>query len=251
MPHRPHRAPPAVLRAVGGLLLLVPLLAASVGPVTVAERVGIDGRAGLSPSPDPGPGPSLGLSPEAGPGPGPGLGPGMPPTHAAVTLDTSAVAPLVAPSTAPPAVSSQETPGDTPWVWPTGSRIVVRPWEAPADDYAAGHRGLDVPAALGTPVVAVADGTVAFAGPVAGRPVVTIDHGAGLVSTLDSVTPVVLAGDRVEQGAVVGHVAVGHCPATAPCVHLGARVDDRYVDPTPYLPAAAWPVLLPEDAWDP
>lgn len=136
-----------------------------------------------------------------------------------------------------------------PWVWPTGSRVVVRPWEAPADDYAAGHRGIDVPASIGTPAVAAADGTVSFAGAVAGRSVVSVDHGGGLVSTLDSVTPDVTTGDAVSQGEVVGRVAVGHCPATDPCVHLGARLDDRYVDPTPYLPAAAWPVLLPESDW--
>jgi murein DD-endopeptidase MepM/ murein hydrolase activator NlpD len=138
-----------------------------------------------------------------------------------------------------------------PWMWPTGSRVVGRPWEGPADEYAPGHRGIDVPAPLGAQAVAVADGTVAFAGQVGGRPVVTVDHGGGLVSTLDSVTPLVGAGDAVEQGQAVGRVAVGHCAASEPCVHLGARLDDRYVDPTPYLPAAAWPVLLPEDAWDP
>jgi len=136
-----------------------------------------------------------------------------------------------------------------PWVWPTGTRVIGRPWEAPADDYAAGHRGIDVAAALGTPAVAVDDGEVAFAGSVAGRPVLTIDHGGGLVSTLDSVTPSAEQGDVVQQGDVVGAVAVGHCPASAPCLHLGARIEGRYVDPTQYLPAAAWPVLLPEAAW--
>ena len=136
-----------------------------------------------------------------------------------------------------------------PWVWPTGSRIVRRPWEAPEHDHAAGHRGIDVRAPIGTVAVAVADGTVAFAGQVAGRGVVTIDHGHGLRSTLDSVTATVTAGDVVAQGDVVGRVAVGHCPASEPCLHLGARIDDRYVDPTPYLPPAAWPVLLPESAW--
>lgn len=139
--------------------------------------------------------------------------------------------------------------GTASWVWPTGTRVIRRPWEAPADDYAAGHRGIDVPAALGTPAVAVDDGEVAFAGSVAGRPVVTIDHGDGLVSTLDSVSPSAEKGDVVQQGDVVGAVAVGHCPASTPCLHLGARIDGRYVDPTPYLPAAAWPVLLPEAAW--
>jgi len=137
-----------------------------------------------------------------------------------------------------------------PWAWPTGTRVVGRPWEAPANDYAAGHRGIDVPATLGAGAATVDDGTVAFAGSVGGRPVVTVDHGGGLVSTLDSVTPTVAAGDVVEQGDLVGTVAVGHCPASAPCLHLGARLDGRYVDPTPYLPAAEWPVLLPEGTWD-
>lgn len=135
------------------------------------------------------------------------------------------------------------------WVWPTGSRVVERAWEAPSSDYSAGHRGLDVSAALGSTASAVDDGTVAFAGAVGGRTVVTIDHGDGLVSTLDSVTPLVAAGDEVVQGAAVGRVSVGHCPASAPCLHLGARVDGRYVDPMAYLPPAEWPVLLPESAW--
>ncbi|PZF54988.1 M23 family peptidase [Curtobacterium sp. MCSS17_008] len=135
------------------------------------------------------------------------------------------------------------------WRWPTGGREVVRGWERPADDYAAGHRGIDVAAAVGTTVVAVADGTVSFAGQVGGRTVVSIDHGGGLVSTVDSVTPSVAAGSLVARGDPVGTVAVGHCPASAPCLHLGARVDGRYVDPLPYLPAADWPVLLPESAW--
>lgn len=137
----------------------------------------------------------------------------------------------------------------TPWVWPTGTRVVERGWEPPSDDYAAGHRGIDVPAALGTLTGAVDDGTVAFAGAVGGRTVVTVDHGDGLVSTLDSVQPLVAAGDAVRQGEPVGRVSVGHCPAVTPCLHVGARVDGRYVDPTRYLPPAEWPVLLPESAW--
>ncbi|WP_260981108.1 M23 family metallopeptidase [Curtobacterium pusillum] len=140
-------------------------------------------------------------------------------------------------------------PASLPWVWPTGTRVVVRPWQAPADDYSAGHRGLDVPAPIGTAAVAVADGTVTFAGQVGGRGVVTIDHGGGLVSTLDSVAPAVTVGDTVVQGEELGTVSVGHCPASDPCLHLGARLDERYVDPTPYLPPAEWPVLLPDAAW--
>ncbi|GAA3336267.1 hypothetical protein GCM10017712_33800 [Curtobacterium citreum] len=156
---------------------------------------------------------------------------------------------VLAPGSPGAAVRAADAQDEAPWVWPTGSRIVERGWEAPADDYAPGHRGIDVAASIGTPAVAVASGTVSFAGSVAGRGVVSIDHGGGLVSTLDSVDPSVSTWDEVDQGSTVGTVSVGHCPASAPCLHLGARVDGRYVNPLPYLPAAEWPVLLPDDAW--
>lgn len=132
------------------------------------------------------------------------------------------------------------------WDWPTNTRVVQRPWEAPTSDYGPGHRGLDVAAPPGTPVVAPDAGTVAFAGPVGGRSVVTVDHGDGLVSTLDPVEPTVRKGDPVERGQRVGTVGRGHCAAATPCLHLGARVDGRYVDPLPFLTPAEWPVLLPD-----
>lgn len=143
-------------------------------------------------------------------------------------------------------LADTETPAR--WSWPTSSRVVLRPWQAPATDYGPGHRGLDVPAGPGTPVTAPADGTVAFAGQVGGRPVVTIDHGDGLVSTLDPVLPSasVSAGMLVRRGDPVGTVGSGHCRVAEPCLHLGARVEDRYVDPLPLLPRPAWPVLLPD-----
>lgn len=148
------------------------------------------------------------------------------------------------PAAAPAQVTATVAPAR--WSWPTPSRVVIRPWEAPATDYGPGHRGLDVPAGSGTPAAAPADGTVAFAGHVGGRPVVTIDHGGGLVSTLDPVEPSVPSGTPVRRGDPVGTVGSGHCPVAQPCLHLGARVNGRYVDPLPLLPRPAWPVLLPE-----
>ncbi|QWS34302.1 M23 family metallopeptidase [Curtobacterium sp. L6-1] len=132
------------------------------------------------------------------------------------------------------------------WDWPTRTRVVQRPWEAPTSDYGPGHRGLDVAAPPGTPVVAPDAGTIAFAGPVGGRSVVTVDHGDGLVSTLDPVEPTVRKGDPVERGQRVGTAGPGHCASATPCLHLGARVDGRYVDPLPFLTPAEWPVLLPD-----
>lgn len=190
----------------------------------------------------PGPGPGSDSGPGSGPGSGSGSGSGS-------AVPTGVRRPANGSSPEADAEPVVRAGARTPWVWPTGVRVVERPWQAPDGDYGAGHRGIDVPAALGTPARAVDDGVVTFAGSVAGRGVVTIDHGDGLRSTLDSLAPSVATGDRVTQDAVVGTVAVGHCPASAPCLHLGARLDDRYVDPTRYLPAAAWPVLLPASAW--
>ncbi|MFZ7088497.1 murein hydrolase activator EnvC family protein [Curtobacterium sp. RRHDQ10] len=136
------------------------------------------------------------------------------------------------------------------WGWPTTTRIVLRPFEQPTGEYGPGHRGIDLRADVGAPASAPADGVVAFAGSVAGRPVVTIDFGGGLVGTLDAVAPSVQSGDAVVRGQWVGTIATGavsagHCGGVASCLHLGARLDGVYVDPLLYLSAPEWPVLLP------
>ena len=229
-------------RAVRSLILSFVVLVASSGGVPVAalgagavsDGAVSDGAVTVSAS-----------AAVGGSGAGSGAGPGR-------TADAPAV------RTEPGAA---ETPTSTPgprrwdarprWVWPTASHVVVRPWEAPESEYGPGHRGLDVAAPPGTSVVAVASGTVSFAGSVGGRPVVAVDHGDGLVSTLDAVEPGVVVGDHVEQGDLVGTTAPGHCAEQDPCLHIGARLDGRYVDPASFLPRAAWPVLLPDGAWTP
>jgi murein DD-endopeptidase MepM/ murein hydrolase activator NlpD len=125
---------------------------------------------------------------------------------------------------------------------------VVAPADLPAADWLPGHRGVDL-AGGGTAVAAVADGTVVFAGPVAGRPVVSIDHGGGLVSSYDPVAPSVAAGQRVVRGQVVGsldpeHLAASHC-APVLCLHLGARRDGVYIDPMLLLGPPRPSVLKP------
>src|SRR5690606_5087481 len=60
--------------------------------------------------------------------------------------------------------------------WPVGTRPpVLRGWEPPATAYGRGHRGVDLAAAPGAPVRAVAAGRVSFAGRVAGRGVVSVE----------------------------------------------------------------------------
>lgn len=119
----------------------------------------------------------------------------------------------------------------------------VSAFDAPATRYSTGHRGVDLPSTVGAPVVSPASGTVSFAGMVAGRPVITIDHGGGWRTSVEPVAAVLRAGALVRAGAVVGRVdaAPGHC-APRTCVHLGVRRGEEYVDP--YALLQARPVVL-------
>lgn len=153
-----------------------------------------------------------------------------------VTVLTSlawADAPAPAPSPAPPA----PVPA-IGRVWPVGTRpAVVRGWEPPATVYGRGHRGVDLAAAAGAPVRAVAAGRVSFAGRVAGRGVVSVElTGTGLRTTYEPVTPSVRKGDEVTAGEVVGSVeaTAGHCAGG--CLHWGLLRGDTYLDPLSLLP---------------
>lgn len=130
-----------------------------------------------------------------------------------------------------------------PWTWPVEPHEVVRAFEAPATEYGPGHRGIDIAGAPGMAVLAPDDGTVRFAGPVAGRPVVSIEHAGGLISSFEPVEPVVVAGEPVERGQVIGVLQAGHVPGETR-LHLGAREHGAYVDPLGLL-GVERPVLLP------
>lgn len=131
------------------------------------------------------------------------------------------------------------------WAWPIRPPLrVIAPFLAPPTPYSAGHRGIDIAATAGAEVRAPAAGIVTFAGPVAGRGVVAIDHGSGIVSAIEPVAAGVAAGASVEQGDVLGTVAAGgHCDGT--CVHFGVRLHGEYVSPLLLLGGVPRAVLLP------
>ncbi|SDG34527.1 Peptidase family M23 [Lentzea fradiae] len=106
---------------------------------------------------------------------------------------------------------------------------VVRAFEAPTTPYGPGHRGADLAAPAGTPVLATADALVVHAGPVATRTLVSLQHRGGLRTTYEPITPTVQRGHRVRQGEVIGHLQEGHC--STPCLHWGARRGQTYLDP--------------------
>lgn len=88
------------------------------------------------------------------------------------------------------------------------------------------------------------DGVVAFAGRIVDRGVVTIDHGDGIVSTLEPVEATVVAGERVARGEVVGTLSTGGHTDTG-ALHLGARLHGEYLNPLVLLGAMPRAVLLP------
>lgn len=105
---------------------------------------------------------------------------------------------------------------------------VVRAFDPPARDWLPGHRGVDLAAAVGTPVRAAAAGRVTVARGIAGRGVVTIAHGA-VRTTYEPVTAGVREGQQVQAGDVIGTVQAGHCASG--CLHFGLKRDDEYLDP--------------------
>jgi murein DD-endopeptidase MepM/ murein hydrolase activator NlpD len=125
----------------------------------------------------------------------------------------------------------------TPWDWPLEPvPSVVRGFEPPAAPYGPGHRGVDLSGAVGQAVLAVAAGRVSFAGWVAGRGVIVVDHGR-LSSTYQPVSRYVARGDRVRAGQPIGSLELtgSHC-LPQPCLHLGARRGETYLDPLSLLP---------------
>ncbi len=142
---------------------------------------------------------------------------------ASVAADPRAAEPTPAPSVA--------------WAAPlAGEPVVTRPFHPPPHPYGPGHRGADLAGAPGAPVLAAGDGVVVFAGMVAGRPVVSVDHAGGLRTTYEPVDPSVAAGQRVTRGSPLGTLAPGHaeCPVAA-CLHWGVRRGETYLDPLSLL----------------
>lgn len=117
------------------------------------------------------------------------------------------------------------------WTRPVPSEV-ARPFEVPVSRYAAGHRGVDLAAAPGTPVRAAGAGTVSFAGPVAGALHVVVAHDGGLRTSYSFLREVrVQRGERVAPGAVVGISGGAGGDHAGDVLHFGLRRGDDYLDP--------------------
>jgi murein DD-endopeptidase MepM/ murein hydrolase activator NlpD len=132
------------------------------------------------------------------------------------------------------------------WGWPLDpAPAVARPFHAPPTPWSAGHRGVDLRALVGQPVLSAAAGRVTFAGAVAGRGVVVVTHAGGLRTSYEPLASAPPVGTVVARGQRIGVLAgtAGHC-APAACLHLGLRQGAVYLDPLSLIDAGP-PVLKP------
>ncbi len=128
-------------------------------------------------------------------------------------------------------------------VWPLQPRpAVVRAFEPPDLPFGRGHRGVDLAGIPGQPVGSALGGRVTFAGPLAGRGVVVVDHGVTR-TTYEPVAVSVHVGQLVLPGQRLGTLQLfgSHCFPRA-CLHWGWIRGDTYLDPL--LLVGAGPVRL-------
>lgn len=104
------------------------------------------------------------------------------------------------------------------------------------------HSGLDIAADEGTPVKAVADGTVIDTGDFffSGN-MIYIDHGQGIISLYAHLSKIsVKPGDTIKQGEIIGNV--GHTGrVTGPHLHFAVYANQTLIDPVFMLPRTGNP----------
>jgi murein DD-endopeptidase MepM/ murein hydrolase activator NlpD len=101
------------------------------------------------------------------------------------------------------------------------------------------HAGLDFRGPVGAPIYAAAQGTVTFAGIKQGYGnCIEVSHGNGLVTRYAHMSAFRASiGQKVAAGAVIG--AIGSTGrSTGPHLHFEVRINDRPVNPRPFLEAA-------------
>ena len=132
------------------------------------------------------------------------------------------------------------------WSWPLDPEPeVARRFDPPIRAWTSGHRGVDLAASVGQPVLAPTDGRVSWTGVIAGRAVVVVLHDGGLRSTFEPVAAARPVGTFVTRGEAIGQVTStpGHC-APRTCLHWGVLRGETYLDPLTFV-GRARVILLP------
>ena len=139
--------------------------------------------------------------------------------------------------------------GEGTWLWPVDGPVLTQYRNDNSQPYAGGmHRGIDIGAAIGTPVAAAVGGQVTFAGAL-GNSGLTVavkdDDGHTVTSYLHLASVEVNRGDAVTAGSRLGTVGTtGSRSVDAPHLHFGVHRADEpnfYFDPLDFLGAHSNP----------
>jgi murein DD-endopeptidase MepM/ murein hydrolase activator NlpD len=131
-----------------------------------------------------------------------------------------------------PAAALGEPGTDPVGVWPLRPVPgVVAGFDPPDSPYGAGHRGVDLAGTVGEVVRTALPGRISYAGSIAGRGVVVVDHGPTR-TTYEPVTATADLGAPVARGDPIGTLQLGgsHCFPRA-CLHWGWLEGETYLDP--------------------
>ncbi len=125
-----------------------------------------------------------------------------------------------------------------PSLWPIEGRITA-PFGARIDPFngeGAFHRGVDISAAYGSPIVAPADGVVSFADFSSGYGrMITIEHGHGMTTRYGHLSAfAVTTGQHVQRGEIIGYIGLSG-RSTGPHLHYEVWAQGTPVNPYKYL----------------
>jgi murein DD-endopeptidase MepM/ murein hydrolase activator NlpD len=142
-----------------------------------------------------------------------------------------------------------------PSLWPVEGRL-LSPFGGRTDPFSgegAIHTGVDLEAAMGTPVRVTADGIVSYADWESGYGrLIIVDHGNGVQTYYGHLSRFdVVPGEDVRRGDVIARSGASG-RVTSPHLHYEVRLDGTPVNPYPYLAksriaAATTPKDLPFD----
>ena len=126
----------------------------------------------------------------------------------------------------------------TPSLWPVIGRLssVFGESRTSSSGEARAHKGIDICAPPGTPILAATDGVVTFSGtePEYGR-LIVIEHGHGFSTAYGHLNKLLIkAGARVLKGQVVGTVGLSG-NTTGPHLHFEVRLNGSPVNPARFL----------------
>jgi len=125
-----------------------------------------------------------------------------------------------------------------PNLWPVEGPVTGSFGERidPFNGEGAFHSGIDIGALYGQPIIAPAEGVVAFADQMGGYGrAVILDHGHGLTTRYGHLKSfVVFPGQHVHRGDTIGYVGDSG-RSTGPHLHYEVRINDVPVNPHKYL----------------